>query len=159
MSLQIKQGRCKGENCPNKAKMVAIRSGMCFHCANKRFHSYGRDKPKTVKHKATGEMRIFLEAWANRDHYSQIGGEYLGNIFKHIFCSHVLSKGAYSEARLHPENIFLVTEKEHLSIHNIARSDLIKQDKKWIKYFEYYDKIKHKYDEKRIKASRQASRL
>jgi hypothetical protein len=159
MSIKPKKGFCKCEDCPNKSKEVMIRSGKCQACHTRIFRSYGNNKPKTIRHKPTGEAGTFTEIWLKRDHYSQIGGEYLGNIMKPILFSHVLGKGAYNEARLDKDNIFLVTEAEHISIHNESRSDLIKKDKKWIKYFEYYDTIKQRYDDKRIKESRRTSRL
>lgn len=156
------KGFCQAEDCSNKGKELMVRgktNPRCYSCATKEFQAYGRDKPKVVRHVASGELKLNLELWMKRDHYSQIGGEYLGNVFKPIFASHVLSKGAYPEARLDPENIMFATEAEHLAIHNIARSDLIKKDKKWITYFEYYDKIKNKYDQKRIEAKTKASHL
>lgn len=159
MSIQPKLGFCKDVDCLQKTKEVMMRSGRCQQCHTRIFRAYGSNKPKNVRHNPTGEMGFFLSIWQKRDHYSQIGGEYLGNIMKPIFFSHVLSKGAYSEARLDPENILLATEQEHIDLHNIARSDLIKKNKKWINYFSIYDNIKHKYDYKRIKESNRASKL
>lgn len=44
---------------------------------------------------------------------SEVSGIFLGEQYDHVFCSHVLSKGAYPRLRLYPKNIILMTYIEH----------------------------------------------
>lgn len=53
------------------------------------------------------------QLFSSRYKRSEVSGIYLGDQYDHVFCSHVLSKGAYPRLRLYPKNIVLMTWAEH----------------------------------------------
>ena len=71
------------------------------------------------KKSPTGEYAMFEEIWASREHKSFLSGQdvskyYDSPMFVNLF-AHVLSKAKnrYPEYKLYPENIALLTPKEH----------------------------------------------
>lgn len=72
-------------------------------------------KLKPKKKKVTGELKMFQEIWAERDHFCQNKncGVYLGEVLQPIFFSHRKSKGAYPALRLCKDNIDLLCAECH----------------------------------------------
>lgn len=95
--------------------------------------------------KTTGELAFFMQIWDERPHYCEISKEFLGDDFSVSFFSHVLTKGAYPEARLDPENILLVSNEIH---HLIEFTD--RKDERLLRYNyqALIDKLKQKYGNK-----------
>lgn len=56
---------------------------------------------------------FFYEIWCEREHVSEVSGEYLGEEPLSYFFSHVCSKGAYTDLRWNKRNIMLMTWAEH----------------------------------------------
>jgi hypothetical protein len=54
-----------------------------------------------------------MEIWAERKHYSEVSGAYLGEEPLAHFFSHVCGKGAHPSIKFHKRNIMLMTIKEH----------------------------------------------
>ena len=69
--------------------------------------------PIKYRRKPTGELEVFKSIWAERPHYSQVSGEWLGDDLNVSFFSHILPKSHYKRFRLNKQNIVLKTEKEH----------------------------------------------
>lgn len=92
--------------------------------------------------KTTGELGLFMQIWDERPHYCEITKKFLGDDFSVSFFSHILTKGAYPEARLDPENILLVSNEMH---HLIEFTD--RRDERLVKfgYQDLVDKLKQKY--------------
>lgn len=59
------------------------------------------------------DIAFFKEIWKEREHYSEVSGEYLGEEFNVCFFSHVLTKAAYPRFRNYGKNIVLMTYAEH----------------------------------------------
>ena len=62
---------------------------------------------------ANADAKFFRQIWLEREPYSEVSGEWLGDTFNPVFFSHVISKGAFPKARYWKENIVLKTFKEH----------------------------------------------
>jgi hypothetical protein len=95
-----------------------------------------------MQKKKTGELKLFMDIWEERPHYCEISKKHLGEDFSVTFFSHILTKGAYPQARLDPENILLVSNEIH---HLIEFSD--RKDERLVKfkYQDLVDKLKQKY--------------
>jgi len=129
MSLNIKYGRCKGE-CSEEEKAIYCK-GFCEYC-----YWDDRRESSKIKRKQSGKTKdnkrykispiskkgrkiakddsdFFHEIWEEREHYSEVSGLPLGNVYHVVFFSHVITKGAYPKARHWKENIVLMTCNEH----------------------------------------------
>jgi hypothetical protein len=79
---------------------------------------------------ATGEKKMFLEIWEEREHKCVLCDKFLGwepNIF---YFSHILTKGAYPKFRLNKDNIMLNCMDCHIVWDNGDASKL-KNHKEW----------------------------
>ena len=54
-----------------------------------------------------------MEIWAERPHYSEVSGKYLGEEPLRHFFSHICGKGAHPSIRYEKGNIMLMTIEEH----------------------------------------------
>lgn len=76
-------------------------------------------KPKRIKPRAAKkpggktQMEVFQQIWDERDHVSEVSGQWLGDEMQPIFMSHCLPKGAYRRYKFDPRNIVLLTAEEH----------------------------------------------
>lgn len=61
----------------------------------------------------TTQEDLFKWIWDTRPHFSEITGERLGNFMNAYFFIHILSKKAYPNFALYPQNIVLGTAEEH----------------------------------------------
>lgn len=68
-------------------------------------------KPKMRR--ATGELALFKEIWAECPHICTHCGKRLLEPLKPIYFSHIKSKGAHPELRLEKSNIELTCEECH----------------------------------------------
>ena len=59
---------------------------------------------------------FFKLCWKNKPHYSEISGEFLGNVCSSLYQHHILPKSKYPEACFDEENIILLTAAEHSSV-------------------------------------------
>lgn len=127
-----------------KEKWLANKSkSLCKYHNDKRKR---KDKPtKQYVRKITGELEMFKEIWAERQHYSDVSGEYLGDTLKPHFFAHVLPKGSYGKYRLKKENIILLTEKEHTQLDHAVHE--IKDDPKWEFVFRLREDLEIKYNQ------------
>lgn len=82
-----------------------------------------------------------MEIWSERDHYSEVSGEPLGE-FHPIFFSHLVTKGSRPDLRYNKENIMLMTVEEH-SKWEFGDRDKLRKNKLWNKVFKRYEKIKN----------------
>lgn len=105
-----------------------------------------KKKPFTATFKATGEAILFKTLISTRKHLDFITGLPIENI-GYVNCHHVLGKAAYPKYRLFDKNIVFLSDENHYAVHNIARSELEK-DEQWKLYFEYFDKLKELYYKK-----------
>lgn len=78
-----------------------------------------RKKPKTEAQKLENRIEkekmwaFFLNIWAERPHYSQVSGGWLGNEIKSWMLDHLLPKSDYPELKYEKDNIILCTFDEH----------------------------------------------
>lgn len=79
-----------------------------------------KKSPKRIPHKSDkgkqltlDDIAFFMEIWAERDHYSEVSGTFLGDEFNPSYFSHILTKAAYPAFRYKKTNIVLMTFKEH----------------------------------------------
>lgn len=59
------------------------------------------------------EFCLYKEIWAERPHYSEVSGKYLGKEPMLWMFDHLLEKSKYPHLRLEKDNIILVTFEEH----------------------------------------------
>lgn len=95
---------------------------LCDDCNYRRLHQgmsraeVRAEKSKAKKPKmrrATGELALFKEIWAERPHICTHCGKRLLEPLKPIYFSHIKSKGAHPELRLEKSNIELTCEECH----------------------------------------------
>lgn len=116
------QGICEG--CGKFCLIVNKKHSLCNSCNRKRL---GREdkisqlkqaplrrstvvKKQGIKNKprkSTGEREMFEEIWAERPHYCENCGSYLGEEPKVFFFAHEKGKGAHPELRLVKANVKL----------------------------------------------------
>jgi hypothetical protein len=60
---------------------------------------------------------------------------------------HVLKKEEYPDFILYPENLILLTPppREHIQVHNVAFSDLIKLDRNWTRVMDLFEVLHTRY--------------
>lgn len=58
-------------------------------------------------------MKLYLEIWNERPHYSAVSGKYLPEPLSTIYMEHLLDKNIYPELKFEKRNIALVTYDEH----------------------------------------------
>jgi hypothetical protein len=59
------------------------------------------------------DIAFFQEIWAEREHYCEVTGEFLGDEFNVVFFSHLLTKAAYPRFRNYKKNIKLMSFRIH----------------------------------------------
>lgn len=77
---------------------------------------------------------FFLEIWREKSHYSEISGQFLGNVPKTLYFHHLLLKSKHPEAMYDRENIVLLTAEEHSNVHlDESRYELINKKRELLK--------------------------
>jgi hypothetical protein len=138
---------------PPQVRLLVVKAGYCCQCNHRikkeaKIARKGVSLLKKAKEKTEdkpGQMAMFLEIWEEREHVSQVSGDYLGDMPAPIFFSHILGKGAFPAFKLRKENIWLVTAKEHIEWEVGDRT----QDKFKAKVAEYERLKKLYYEESR----------
>lgn len=74
--------------------------------------SSGNKKPRKVQG-INDDERWYRKAWASRPHVCEECGYPLGEQFRRIFVSHILTKGAHDDLRTHPQNFNLLCPAHH----------------------------------------------
>lgn len=103
-------------------------------------------KSRLKKFKPTGEKKIFLEIWAQREHVSEISGKTLlppEHPQFHWQFLHILSKGTYPSYRLRKENIVMGTVDEHRL--QTIKPNYTKSLPEWKSFWEKYEQLKQEY--------------
>lgn len=101
--------------------------------------------PRISKRKAAATTQpnqkdLFLEIWEERDHKSELSGEFLGDEPNAFFFAHILGKGAYPQLKFSKENIMLVTHDEHWQLDQ--NTHLAKLDDLYKPFFDKAEKLK-----------------
>ena len=128
-------------------------SGFC------KFHQRDRADFKPYKfkqRKPTGEMDVFLEAWSERPHKSEISGKpldkYEGTEFFPNLFAHICDKKNYPKFRLNKDNLFFVTPWEHILIDQGTREQRLKYERECdCSFQEFYvrrEQLKQEYNER-----------
>lgn len=136
--------RCEYLGIEPKEKWLVNKSKSLCDYHNKKRKQKNKPTKQYVK-KATGELEMFKEIWSEREHVSEVSGEYLGEVLKPIFFAHVLPKGSYGKYRLRKENIILLTEKEHVQLDHAVQE--IKDNPDWEFVFRLREDLKRQYNE------------
>ena len=77
---------------------------------------------------------FFLDIWREKSHYSEISGQFLGNVPKTLYFHHLLLKSKHPEAMYDRENIVLLTAEEHSNVHlDESRYELINKKRELLK--------------------------
>lgn len=58
-------------------------------------------------------LSFYKQIWEERKHYSEVSGEWLGDVPKLIFFEHLLEKSAYPQFKYERRNVILCTANEH----------------------------------------------
>jgi hypothetical protein len=121
---------CREEKCNN----YVWGSGYCVcHQPKKEFPRIGRNKliKATKEFKESGDEpnkmhEFFLSIWKEREHRSQLSGEWLGNEALSLFFHHLLPWRKYPQIKYEKEWIILLTPDEHRNVEdNKTRYELI----------------------------------
>jgi hypothetical protein len=145
---------CEADNCNNPV-FGTDRNTSLGYCISHQFKRTDRAKGRSLKvpcpvkkpiYKPSGEGILFETLIKIRLHVSFITGLPIKNI-SFYNCHHVLTKAAYPNFLLFDINIVFLSNAEHDAVHTKAKSDLIKLHEGWIKYFEYYETLKIKYNQ------------
>lgn len=135
---QFGGGYCKWHQSLRDDKKPSKRVSVSNSIHNKR--KYVKVTPRS----ATGELGLFKSIWKERPQVSELSGVKL--IFDIHSFHHLLTKGAFPEARLDKENIVLLTRSEHRQVHDIGYDDLVVLDPRWIPIREKYERLKRFYN-------------
>jgi hypothetical protein len=146
-------GTCINPECRKKEVLLIKKTGLCLNCHSykKKIEYLTKKKMKegfkgfAGKRKATGELKIFVEIWNEREHVSEINGEEIPHFDIRCF-SHILPKSLYPSFRLDKRNIVLKTPDQHLrwGEHKWTLKGL----KEWEWVFMLERKLKREYNEK-----------
>lgn len=108
--------------------------GKCWNCGfqmtpevEKKVYRIPKKSPKR-QDVIDEDIAFFQEIWAEREHYSEVSGEFLGDEFNVCFFSHILTKAAYPRFRHFKKNIRLMTYNEHQAWEFTDRKDPIWND-------------------------------
>jgi hypothetical protein len=130
---------------------VAVREKMLFRSAPKlcllHNNEFIRKKAKPVKtylKRATGELDMFNEIWAEREHVSFVSGETIMGDMSVWYMAHILPKGSYQRYRLRKDNIVLLTKEEHTLFDHASHK--IKDDPMWQPLLELKQEMKEMYN-------------
>lgn len=95
------------------------------------------------KKKATGELKLFMEIWEEREHACFITNKPILPHQVNINCfAHVFPKGAYPELRLEKKNILLVLPEVHHDQHTMGE-EALKAKYDWDKWINYKAQLRH----------------
>lgn len=143
---------CKHEGCNNPVFSHG-------YCRNHQWCRQDKNKPSIstsiherkntyIKPKkgVSGELQLFKDIWAKRKHVSEISGLPI-RVFDPSSFHHILTKGAYPEARLDEDNIVIVTRGEHNALHTYSWQQLFEIDIRYDKIYQRYLKLKSIYVE------------
>ena len=84
---------------------------LCKDCDKKR--KSVKTNRNSLEEESNNLQSIFEEIWNERTHYCYHCGVYLGNEFRPIFFSHILSRGAHPKLRCDKDNIVLACSQCH----------------------------------------------
>ena len=93
-------------------------------------------KPKRIKPRAAKkpgaktQMEVFQQIWAERDHVSEVSGQWLGDDLDVRTMSHLLPKGAYRRYKYDPRNLVLMTPEEH-ELYHLKGPEFLSQFDEW----------------------------
>ena len=116
--MNYEKGTCK--LCNNERYIYNKKEYLCQYCWKKHRSTYWKanSKPKKLYTiptrskkgilKSLNDQSFFLEIWNERPHYCENCHIYLGEKFKSVFCSHILTKGAHPKHRYNKDNINLL---------------------------------------------------
>lgn len=93
--------------------------------------------------KFKNQSEMFAHIWETRPHVSEISGNPLvpkGHFKHHWQYAHILSKGAYPEFKLRPDNIILLTPTEHEQQESFPEFIEKREEMKRLYYKEIYNK-------------------
>lgn len=102
-----------------------------------------KTKAKKVYKPKVGQVDMFLQIWKEREHKSELSGQYLGDEMNAWFFAHILGKGAFPQAKYDPDNIMLVTQDEHWQLDQ--NTHLVKTDSLYAPFFKKQEILKQKY--------------
>jgi hypothetical protein len=89
------------------------------------------------------EIALGKHLFTSRQQRSEISGLYLGETYNHVYCSHIIPKGAFPKFRHYYKNIVLMTFEEHqLWDHYRHR---IKNNPEWNWLFKLEEVLKKEY--------------
>jgi hypothetical protein len=113
--------------CPTVEQMMSsglLARGSTFTSKPKRL------APRKKKVGVKTQMAFFQEIWAERDHVSEVSGQWLGDDLDVRTMSHLLPKGAYRRYKFDPRNIVLLTADEH-ELWHLKGPDFLRQFDSW----------------------------
>ena len=149
---------CSG--CKRHKLIVHKYLNLCLYCNNKRKNFLKRDDKKKTQTKqrkaiplrsergrriAQEDNSFFRGIWDERPHVSEVSGEPLGDKFKAVFMSHVLSKGAFPRFRHYKPNIVLMSFDEHDAWGNSHKQNSEEFKRKFANVLELKERLKREY--------------
>ena len=132
-----------------KKQCVIFSHGNCEQCARPTYGYISRSNLNALKkiRKPTGELNLFKQLWDKLPHKCVVCGKDIVE-FSHNNFAHLLSKGAYPAMRLLDINIKIMCHNNqgtgcHNKFDTKAKSDLLKNDGRWLAVFGMVDLLKH----------------
>lgn len=123
------------------------RPAMCKGC----WATYSADDSKPLKRttvkqkpkKATGELKLFMQIYADRKGKCEITGKQIPFDVNNF--AHILSKGAYPSYRLNPENIIHVMPEIHHLYDNSDKESLLNKYPKAVIIYDKKEKLRYEF--------------
>ena len=96
-----------------------LEGDLCWkHKPKKMLKKTNHKSPQLTFDQKIHQMKdFFLEIWKERPHYSEISGQFLGNVEKSFYFHHILEKQKVKEAIYDKLNIILLSADEHSTVH------------------------------------------
>lgn len=140
----IRSGTNEKSNIPNNSSTFGSKSSskrdveVENNWGPSRNSSFGKKARKT-----TGELKLFLKIYAERNGLCEITGEPIQ--FSPSCFAHILAKGAYPGYRLNPENIIMVKTRIHELYDNSSKERLLQEFPEAKVIYEMKDKLRYEY--------------
>ena len=111
--------------------------------SDKGYSDTSKNKSPLKRRKTTGELKLFLQLYAERKGRCEITGQLIPFDVNNF--AHILGKKAYPSLRLDPDNIIHVKPEIHHLYDNSSKEKLLEKYPAAIKIYEKKNELRYRY--------------
>ena len=111
--------------------------------SDKGYSDTSKNKSPLKRRKTTGELKLFLQLYADRKGRCEITGKMIPFDVNNF--AHILGKKAYPSLRLDPDNIIHVKPEIHHLYDNSSKEKLLEKYPAAIKIYEKKNELRYRY--------------